>query len=258
MRRIKWLYKFAIEGDDAVLQTSHASDITHNSETYKHCVLSHSEVTIDDDVNKNVLKVNMDATNEISERFFDALDRPVITLTLTALTKNGPEIFWKGRLKNITQGDGEQREFIFGTTFSSLKQPGLAMHYQTINPVAHYGPECGLDAEDWRVDQVVTDIDGNDVTVTDLSMFDDGQFTGGFIRYAGYARGVISHSGSVLTISRPFPTLTDDFNSKPSVSIACYPGCDHSPKGCAAYSNFLNYRGWPWLAGRNPFKNAVN
>jgi uncharacterized phage protein (TIGR02218 family) len=152
--------------------------------------------------------------------------------------------------------------------FTSLRRPGVRARYQKKCRHALYQRGCNLNDYDFAVVATATAVDGSVITVPDLadSNFDsntqgDGYFTGGMIETAtGFMRYIIDHTGDQLTLITPLSELTEDVNdSSGDAVVTLYPGCDHTRGTCKdKFNNLVNYGGFPWIPGKNPFGNNVN
>ena len=90
------------------------------------------------------------------------------------------------------------------------------------------------------------------LTVPGLAAYGDGWFNGGFVEAIGSSdfRLVLDHVGDTLTLLLPFA-------SSPS-TVNVFAGCGHSIAVCKEkFDNVLNFGGFAFVPGRNPFQVGI-
>jgi len=256
------------EGDLVFAQTSGTQPVIYDGNAYEPRALGHDDIQVKDDVSKQKLEVTTSLSNPIARRYFAKPVDRVVTLDLFQQDINGTSIIWKGRLTSTRQAGPTEVALVFESIFTSLRRPGLRARYQKSCRVALYGRGCFLNPEDWRVDAQLLSVDGNNLTMSDLSSYPAGRFRGGMVRGPDTSvRFIMAQTGNVLTLSRPWPELADALAASGygqsyglyygQLELPIYPGCPHNLDGCESFDNVLNYRGFPWIPGRNPFTNSL-
>lgn len=128
---------------------------------------------------------------------------------------------------------------------------GLRRCWQVQCPFALFDADCGLNAELFRVDGVLSAAAANTITSNAFAAKPDGWFVGGFIRWARGAaierRFVVGHTGPTLTLLTPAPLAAGEL-------VSAYPGCGHSLQIChEKFDNALRYGGQHTITSKNPF-----
>lgn len=88
---------------------------------------------------------------------------------------------------------------------------------------------CGVSKESYAVNEVIQSIssDGLDITLTDLSAYEDGYFNLGYFQPPGSGPAMITnHVGNVISLRYYVPLL------EALDAVTIYPGCDHTPETC--------------------------
>lgn len=117
-----------------------------------------------------------------------------------------------------------------------------------------YGPQCGLNINDYLVPGVVDGLTGSTVTMTALTGVPDTTYNGGLLRWITAATAeaeeavIDSQVGPTLVLIRPPVGLL--LNQ----SVAAARGCPHTIAACdSEFGNSLNYRGDPWQSPLSAF-----
>ena len=120
--------------------------------------------------------------------------------------------------------------------------------YQAGCLLVHYGPDCGLEEEDWAQSVTVLTGSARNRIVCDLTNQPAGYYDLGTVSFltgplAGLTRTIKSYTPGVLEISLPLP-------SAPAygVSLKVAPGCDRAAATCQGkFNNLANFRGFPFV-----------
>jgi hypothetical protein len=140
-------------------------------------------------------------------------------------------------------------------SYTALGVGSLCLRCGRTCQVPLYSPECGVDIEDWLIDDGVVDsVNGAAVTSATFALYDDQYFRGGPITINGYQRMVLDHQGDTVIMTEVIPGAA----AEQAFTVA--PGCDHTLLGdChTLYENELNYRGAPNRPqGKNPYVQGV-
>ena len=258
MRRAE-LFKF-VNDQTVYAYTSADQAIEHAGDTYTPMPIGRGNVEISEEINQANIQVRMPVTNPLAQlHLTNSTDYPT-TLTLFVQT-DSIATFWKGRVASI-KADDDEAIVECESVFTSLARPGLRGRFQRACRYALYDTGCNLDKDDFDAVVSVLDIssDGLTLSLTGISSEDDGYYSGGMLKAAdGTYRFIYSHTESELVISRPIPSLVEEWTNESSVGetlVTVYPGCDHTLATCISkFNNRDNYGGFPWLPGEtnNPF-----
>lgn len=127
--------------------------------------------------------------------------------------------------------------------------PNGMYQYFCVNMI--YGPNCGLNKEDWQVDIFIDKIDELTVYSAQFAEYEDGYFAGGCIYFDGQARAIDEHKGNAIKMKYPF--LREPHNDAVAV-----PGCGHLFSTCAKrFRNTDNFTGCPYMPPTDSEKNPV-
>jgi len=145
-------------------------------------------------------------------------------------------------------------EFSLVTLSATMDRMGLRLSWMRSCPYALYDTGCLVDKAKYRVTATVLSFGKGDVVLsTDLSVYGDGYFAGGFIEWnrAGRGvdrRGIEAHTGSAITLMG----MSDGFSEGDTVYL--YPGCTRTAEVCQKrFDNLLNYGGVLHMPGESPF-----
>lgn len=252
------LFRF-VEGSLIDTQTSGNAPVTYDAgdgdETYTPYAIGRGVVEVKNELSKASLEITLALNNPVAQRYLSTIVDTVMTLTVFQQTNATTNVVWKGRLQKVKLNN-KKVSLIFESIFTSMRRPGLRARWQKNCRHSIYGPGCGVDKAAFAFNDDVADCDGVTVTMTDLSLFDDGYFTGGMIETLdnNVLRYVLNHSGNVLTLARPFEHLQALFDAgPPPLAVNLYPGCAKNLATCIdRFNNVLNYGGFPWIPNKNP------
>jgi len=239
-----------------------------SSGTWEPVSLDVSEVTQTNELAKDSVKLAIPRDNAFAMLFLGGVPEQITSVTIfrghSGDVDEEYQVFWKGRVSG-TSATGDTVTIECENIFTSMRRPGLRARYQKNCRHALYRRGCNINDYDYAVAGVVTAASGFLVTIDDLvdstANIADGHFTGGMIETGdGFLRYITLHSGTTLTLVRPFQALEDEVNSSPGyANVILYPGCDHTRTTCKAkFNNLSNFGGFPWIPGKNPFGNDVS
>jgi Phage conserved hypothetical protein BR0599 len=164
-----------------------------------------------------------------------------------------PIVFWQGPVTgfNVEKDIAKVRiPSILENVFSG-NMPNF--YYQQSCNHTLYGSLCGLAESSFRVNALVTAINGQLITVDDDG-YADNFLKAGMIRIIGSneRRLILSNVANVLTIFMPFSNLLV------GETIQLVVGCDHTFTTCKAkFSNGRNFGGFPYIPTDNPFQGEL-
>lgn len=242
------LYRF-IRGATIWTFTSSDTAIVYNLETYIPITIGHGERKSRTEMSKANLEVSISLDSTIADDILSYFGNTPLIFTLFIQTDLGTEVGWKGRYLSQKLVKN-QIKLTIESIFTALRRPGLRARYQKNCRHALYYTSCGVDKSAFAITGELTDITGSTVTVAEAALQPDGWFLGGMIKSPtdDSLRWIVNHVGSILTLVRPFETLTV------LDVVTLHPGCDHTRSTCLSkFSNVTNYGGFPWIPHINPF-----
>lgn len=253
MRAVE-LFRF-VEGASVETQTSGDAEVTYNAEVYTPRPIGRTQAQSKNELSRANIDISMGIDNPLAQKHLASPIDSVVTLTIFQQNEMGTNVFWKGRLSSVKAAN-KSITLTFESIFTSLRRPGLRARYQKTCRHALYARGCNVNPEDHAVMGMLSNVQGQQVTVPGLDAFPPGRFRGGMIRAPdGVVRFVTDHVGNVLTLSRPFQTLQNlfDINGPGVVEVKVYPGCRHNMDDCVTiFDNLPNYGGFPWIPQKNP------
>ena len=98
----------------------------------------------------------------------------------------------------------------------------------------------------WEVEGSILSIDGATITVSGVDSKPSGFFDGGLLLFASGARGIVSHSGTTLVLTRAMAGLSV------GTLVTVRSGCDKLKETCNSRGNIANHGGWPFVPWKNP------
>jgi uncharacterized phage protein (TIGR02218 family) len=263
------IYRFLfIQGVTEYRYTSAAHFSGDSGGTWEPVSLDMSEITQSNELAKDSVKIQMPRDNQFAQLFLGGVPEQITSITIfrghAGDLSEEFEVSWKGRVAGAS-ATGDVVTLECENIFTSMRRPGLRGRYQKNCRHALYRRGCNINDYDFAVAGVVTAASGFLVTIDDLvdstNDIADGHFTGGMIETTdGFLRYITLHSGTTLTLVRPFQALEDEVNSSPGyANVILYPGCDHTRTTCKAkFNNLDNFGGFPWIPGKNPFSNEIS
>lgn len=264
------VYKFLIVQDGTEYRYTTASYFISDSVgTWEPVALRASSVTQTSELAKNGVKIELPRTNAVAQLFLGKVPESVTSVTIyrghqpTDLDEF--QVWWRGRVAAVSVA-GDTVTLECEDIFTSMRRPGLRARYQKSCRHPLYSAGCGVDPEAYAVGATIIAQDGFDVVIEGSgdSNFDsnwindnDGYYVGGIVKLAdGTRRYVAAQNGTTLTLLSPFDTIDVD---SVGVDVTLYPGCLHTTTDCLSkFDNLVNYGGFPYIPGKNPFGNSVS
>lgn len=237
--------------------TSVDHDLTINSNVYTALLISRGGYVHGADPAKADLVITVARDNDVAALFVaGSLGGPMILTLFREHEDDGEFVtYWKGRVMSVSFA-GSLATLRCESIFTSIKRQGLRRKYQFLCPHVLYRGKCalGIAAVDFKFDGTVSVVDGTTVTVPGLDGQADGFYVGGYLKWGGYQyRTVLGHAGNVIELDRAIVGLVVD------EAVSVYAGCDHTRTHCAdKFDNLVNFGGWPWISGKNPFSGLGN
>lgn len=222
------------------------------------------EITQTNEITKNALTIEMSRDAAIAATFIGGVPEQITSVTIYRLHAGDVDeeyrVVFKGRVSDASISSGAAISLECESIFTSMRRPGLRARYQKTCRHMLYGRGCRLNDYDFAVVGTVISADRYTVEIEANSIIDDGYYTGGIIEtYDGFMRFITKHSGSTLTIIRPFPALEESVNSSAApIDVLLYPGCDRTMTTCLTkFNNLDNFGGQPWIPSINPFSSGL-
>lgn len=166
-------------------------------------------------------------------------------------------VSWMGTVKSSSRS-GTVMELTCEPVDSSLKRPGLRIHYQVQCPLMLYSPECAADRTAATVATTVGSVTGPDVALPPgwHGAFDPAKFRGGVLEWNGPTgkeiRGILFGTADGVRVSG----LISGLAAGTAVSVVL--GCNKLMSDCQfLHNNILNYQGDPWIPLSNPVNKSL-
>lgn len=235
-----------------------ASEVIINNIPYLPMPLSREAITLTSDIRRSQLTITAPSNFEVANFFRASIPATPISVTIKKKHRNDAEVIteWIGRI--ITAEWKHSGVQIYCESYYSAIQGNANMRYYGYScPHMLYGNRCKVSRISYRTVAIVSGVSGTSVTSSVFSTKPNGYFTGGYLMfYDGttgltHMRYISAHSGSTVTLSNQIPELTA------GKQVEVYPGCDHTLATCRdKFNNHINFGGFPWIPGRNPFTST--
>lgn len=252
-----FLYLFAA-GAEAWRFAALEAEVARMGETWTPSAIGHGAVTQSGDPRRVDVTVAFPISDPFARRFLGPPGDPV-SLTIFRGHAHDPSgetvAWWKGRVVS-GRAEGERILLRCESLFTSMRRQGVRAKYQRTCRHALYHGGCRLRLEDWRVPATVTAIgvDPVRITVPEAAAQADGWWRGGILKHGDAMGFVLRHAGDALTLSARMPELEEAVAAHGSAAVEIAPGCDLTRATCdAKFGNVLNFGGFPFIPGRNPF-----
>jgi len=209
-----------------------------------------------EDIGKDSLTITVPVNHDLVAEFLHAAPEDTVSVTVRklhrGLTYSDAIVIWKGRVTSV-EPSGESASVSCESIFTSMRRNGLRLRCELLCQHALYGAACGANQPAMRVDDAISAMPTTTtLTMSAISGYDAGWFTGGIVATVNDQRYILSHSGNTLTISRPSSVLYA------GLTVALYPGCDRTLSTCEdKFDNLDNFLGFPWMPGKNPFMISI-
>ena len=247
------LYKFT-RGNTVYRIASCAQNIIHEGHTYyAGRYVQRGPIEQSEDIFKNVVNFDFARSDSFASYYIQKASVAITYIEIVKMEASDSSYipFWKGRVAGV-KTNGNKITMEAESSFTAQKRPGLRKVYELACNNTLYDQDCKALASAHQLFVDITDVTGNVITVTGLGAVADHYFTGGMVTDLELNRYYISTQiGSALTTFFP-PDLEVD------QAISIFPGCDHSYATCnSKFSNALNFGGFPWMPGKNPFNGSL-
>jgi len=248
------LYVFATGSVVTRLVTSE-SNFTLGFDTYTASAVKRDRVKQSSDPFKDGLRVSFPRGDEFASQFIGVSPDAITTLTIYRGHYGDPDaqfqVYWKGRVIGARATENEIG-LDCESVFTSIQRPGLRAKFEYGCRHTLYGTECRVSSTIYRhVGSVLITSTPTVIDVSGADTYAAGYFNGGMlIDSFGTPRGIVSHSGTSITLTRQFVSL-------PVGAVTLHPGCDHLKETCnTKFNNLDNFGGFPYIPSRNPFNGS--
>lgn len=249
---------FAIESDNKnFYQTSGPVDVVYLGKTYlslRNEPIGHTEINESAVSEKTSVSVTVSMSNPLAVEYFGKyLERPVV-LTLFQQDGTGTDVAWKGRLLATKQDGPTGCALVFGSVFSALQHPGLREFYQYTDNHVMYSAQSGVNMEDFAVPARVQSLTGTDLILTTDPGKPAGWFDAGIAKGPdGTLRTISTQSGVNISLIHPWRQVAS------GDALTLYPGYDGTFEQCLdKFKAWEDFGGFPWVPGRNPFRQGLD
>lgn len=248
------LFEIYYEGDYYRF-TNHPDKVTALTYDWSPKNISMGEVEVTEDINKNNIDLIFPRDDTFATLYISGIQDDVSTVTIYRGYQNDPDAewiaYWKGRFSSSTIKKN-QIILVCESVFTSMKRPGIRGKFSKHCRHTLYGRGCNisLSNSDYYVEDTVDSVsaDGLTYSISAASLQSNGYYFGGMLMSPdGVYRFIRGHSGSSITISKPFSDNTSEG------SYRLYAGCNRTMSVCVSrFNNLANYGGFPYTPDFNP------
>lgn len=236
-------------------------DIVFSGETFIAVPIKAPPIMLSGKLDRSNLKVQI-ASNLALANVFRGYPPsvPVSLVMREGHLSDGDEEFlvsWMGTVKSSTR-TGTVMDLTCEPVDSSLKRPGLRIHYQVQCPLMLYSPECAASRAAATVTTTIDTVTGADVTLAPgwNGAFDPIKFRGGVLEWTGPTgkeiRGILNGFDEGIRVSGLISGLTT------GMTVSVVLGCNKLMTDCEfLHNNILNYQGDPWIPLSNPVNKSL-
>lgn len=234
--------------------TSGQQDRTMNGYTWTAIPMRRENLAQTNEVLKSSLQLTVPRDNEVADLFRITPPSEVVTVKLYQYHASDGSLIvaFVGRVLNVKWKD-EEATMVCDPAYAALQRSGLRRAYQLLCPHALYSPQCGVLIQNFRIQDVLTAVNGTSLTANLFSSQPNGWLNGGFIEFNNgldgtERRSIVSHTGTTIQINLMIPQLVV------GSMVSAYAGCAHNMSDCGTkFNNLLNYGGTPYIPQLNPF-----
>jgi uncharacterized phage protein (TIGR02218 family) len=235
-----------------------ASEVVVNNLPYKPMPLAREAITLTNDIRRSQLTITAPINFEVASFFRASIPASPILVTIKKKHRNDPEVIteWIGRI--ITAEWQHSGVKLFCESYYTAIQGNANMRYYGYAcPHMLFGDRCKLSRITYRMLATVSAVSGTNVTSPTFATKPNRYFVGGYLVFDDgtsgiqHKRFISAHTGNTITLANHIPELTANRQ------VEVYPGCDHTLATCRdKFNNHVNFGGFPWIPGRNPFTTS--
>ena len=179
------------------------------------------------------------------------VDGVALTIFARHLDDNDTLACWSGAVSSVRWPALDRCEMVCSPLSNRMSMTGLRLTWGRGCPHALYSSACGVEADAWRVDGIVSALDGASIQVAAAAGRSNGAYTGGFVEWERDGvmerRSILAHSGPQLALFGGTGGFTV------GAAVGLYPGCQQTTTACKIFGNLVNFGGIPHMPGVSPF-----
>ncbi len=247
-------YEF-YQGERRWLYTSADEDITlPGVGLFRQELISSGDIQHDSESGTGGIEVYVPRTSPIPALFKSPLPPQPVGLRIYVAHRDTPDDFrawWPGRITAAAPRDGQT--VLTGISLIQLLQNDVSgMDFGPTCRHPLFGAGCGVVQANFTDQATLSGVSGANVTSGTFAARADGWYRGGkFYPPNGAPILITAHVGSTLTLQRA-PGLAS------GALVRATAGCDWLFTTChSKFGNAINFVGWPWRPGENPFTQRV-
>lgn len=250
-----YLFSILHQPDNQWFYTSGDTSVIYDSNTYEKITIGRSKIELKSDLEKSKVDIGFSINNTFAKSWLAKDYESFLQVRIFEQNDTETKQIWSGRLVSISL-KGFKIFLEFETLYTSLARYGIRRHYQRTCSHNLYGRGCNLFKGDWVESGTITAINGLTFTISTTQA--DNYFSHGLIQFGNVTRFIRSQVGNEFTIAKYSDEIQNEFDTNGSVSVLIYPGCDKTKQTCIyKYDNILNFGGFPYIPGKNPFKGTI-
>lgn len=217
--------------------------------------ISREAITLTSDIRRAQIVIHTPSNFEIANLFKTGTPASQIWVRIRRANRHRDSVTieWFGRVVAAEWAHSGAKLFC-ESYYSAIQGNSNMRYYGYLCPHALFGERCKVNRENYRVTAVISGLDGNSITSPVFATKPDHYFTGGYIVFSDDDSGIQhrqhinSHYDDTIKIVNKIPKLSV------GKQIEVYPGCNRTLEECKnKFENHLNFGGFPWIPGRNPF-----
>lgn len=232
-------------------------DITHNNEVYRSLAGGISDDGVRQGASDGVRNTRIVAPGNIEVAQFyrgiptsDTID---IVIFDRHIGETDFRVCFVGEIQSVNWPAVDRCQIVCNPDTVSMAQQGLRLAWERPCPHALYERGCLVDRSLFRVESVLTYLDGAVIGGAAFASRPNGWFVAGYIEWSPISgvferRAIEGHLETALVIFGGTSGL------ELGMEVAAYAGCDQRISTChSKFNNKANFGGVPHLPGRSPF-----
>jgi uncharacterized phage protein (TIGR02218 family) len=249
------LYRFEFNGV-VYTWTNVNKNIEYNSEIYTPETIKRGSISQSREQARSSLSITVPRDNPLGRLFIAQAQEWPVSVVVYETKGNTIKTVFTGSVQSYGSTKNEV-SFECETIKASQRIAGLRGRFQKTCRHALYERGCNLNAADFAIAMVCTDVKGALIGVPLATGLPTGDLIGGMVEYNGVRKYVRNHVANILTLMTPFISLNEVVDASGSANITVYPGCAHNYTTCQnKFNNLDNFGGFPWKPGQNPFERT--
>lgn len=243
------LFRFA-QAANLWFYTSADATVVYNAETYLTAPITRGTRTVNRESGAEDLELICGRDLGVVAQFISgSLPSPMfLTIYRKHVSDAEVQTIWIGQVKSI-ELDGAICSVQCVPMYEAMRRsiPRWGMQLTCNNNL--YDTNCGVVGTSFDATGTVSTLVGNVITASLTPVQTAPYFQAGLLQFGVYKVAIIEHTGANLRLMSVPPGLAV------SSAITCFAGCDRQFGTCKTkFSNIANFRGFPWIPGRNPWE----